>query len=121
MPLYFASEKSQVFAAGHNRGFEMSHASRTHSLDGFSYTRKNSFMKRLSPPVCPRCNTNEDVKKIAYGCLPCETPEEADSEGYVLGGCCIRPDSPEWYCGACEESFGTERDSWGELLTQTIQ
>ena len=37
------------------------------------------------------------------------------------GGLCIRPDSPEWYCAICEESFGAWRESWGEPLTNRIQ
>jgi hypothetical protein len=41
-------------------------------------------------------------------------------DGYVLGGCCIRPDSPEWYCDACEETFGTRRESWGVLLSDSV-
>jgi hypothetical protein len=78
-------------------------------------------MKPCPAPICPRCDSNEDVKKIAYGRLPSDDPFEAALEGYVLGGCCIRPDSPEWYCDACEETFGTCRESWGEPLTSSIQ
>jgi hypothetical protein len=78
-------------------------------------------MKHHRTPTCPRCNSNEDVKKIAYGRLPCEMPKDVAAEGYILGGCCIRPDSPEWYCDSCEESFGTWRESWGEPLSDRIQ
>ena len=78
-------------------------------------------MKLRRPPICPRCNSNEDVKKIAYGRLPSDVLGDANSEGYVLGGCCIRPDSPEWYCDACEESFGIYHGAWGEPLTDRIQ
>jgi hypothetical protein len=72
-------------------------------------------------PTCPRCNSNDAVKKIRYGCLPSEMPTDIGLEGYVLGGCCIRPDSPEWYCDACEETFGTEHESWGEPLSFRVQ
>ena len=78
-------------------------------------------MNHRSAPACPRCNSNEDVKKIAYGVLPSEKASELTRDGYVLGGCCIRPDSPEWYCDACEETFGTWRESWGDMLTDMIQ
>lgn len=78
-------------------------------------------MKPRRAPVCPRCDRNDDVKKIAYGRLPCDEPLELAQEGYVLGGCCIRPDSPEWYCDACEETFGARRESWGEPLSDSIQ
>ena len=77
-------------------------------------------MKPRQVPLCPRCDSNEDVKKIAYGRLPSDEPLELALDGYVLGGCCIRPDSPEWYCDACEESFGTRRESWGVLLSDSV-
>jgi len=78
-------------------------------------------MKHRAAPTCPRCNSNEDVKKIAYGILPSGQSAEAERDGFVLGGRCIRPDSPEWYCDACEETFGTWRESWGDPLTDKIQ
>jgi hypothetical protein len=53
--------------------------------------------------------------------MPSEKTIEMAHDGYVLGGCCIRPDSPEWYCDACEETFGTWRESWGDPLTDLIQ
>jgi hypothetical protein len=53
--------------------------------------------------------------------LPSDELLEFSQEGYVLGGCCIRPDSPQWYCDACEESFSTWRESWGEPLSDSIQ
>jgi len=78
-------------------------------------------MRHRDAPNCPRCDSNEDVKKIAYGQLPTNTTFGLNQEGYVLGGRCIRPDSPEWYCDACEETFGAWRESWGDLLTDRIQ
>ncbi len=77
-------------------------------------------MKPRGVPICPRCNSKEDVKKIAYGQLPSSRPLDLAADGYVLGGCCIRPDSPEWYCDACEETFGIWRESWGEPLSESI-
>ncbi|MDR3746588.1 MAG: hypothetical protein P4M04_00265 [Acidobacteriota bacterium] len=78
-------------------------------------------MKHRLAPNCPRCDSNEDVKKITYGQPASETTLEMSQDGYVLGGCCIRPDSPEWYCDNCQESFGSWRESWGEALTDQIQ
>ncbi len=78
-------------------------------------------MKHRSAPTCPRCNSSEDVKKITYGVLPSEKATEMAHDGFVLGGCCIRPDSPEWYCDACAETFGAWRESWGDMLTEKIQ
>ena len=78
-------------------------------------------MKHRHAPSCPRCNSSDDVKKIAYGLTPSDRHPEMAEDGYVLGGLCIRPDSPEWYCAICEESFGARRGSWGDPLTDLIQ
>jgi hypothetical protein len=77
-------------------------------------------MRPRQVPTCPRCNSNEDVKKIAYGQLPSDRPADLAPDGYILGGCCIRPDSPEWYCDVCEETFGIWLESWGEALSESI-
>jgi hypothetical protein len=53
--------------------------------------------------------------------LPADRRAEIGSGGYVLGGRCIRPDSPDWYCSICEESFGAWREFWGDPLTDRIQ
>jgi hypothetical protein len=78
-------------------------------------------MKPRPIPKCPKCSSNECVKKIAYGYLPFEKASEMTDSGYVLGGCCIEPDRPEWYCDACEEGFGSRDESWGKLLSDRIQ
>lgn len=78
-------------------------------------------MKHVPAPTCPRCNSSGDVKKIAYGLLSADRGAEIGSGGSVLGGRCIRPDSPDWYCSICEESFGAWREFWGDPLTDRIQ
>ena len=78
-------------------------------------------MKHRHAPSCPRCNSCDDVKKIAYELTPSDKHPEVAEDGYVLGGLCIRPVSPEWYCAICEESFGAWRESWGDPLTDLIQ
>lgn len=78
-------------------------------------------MKHSEAPSCPRCNSSGDVKKLAYGLIAMPNPNPPVRDGYTLGSCCIRPDSPEWYCGACAESFGTKREYWGKPLTNRIQ
>jgi len=56
------------------------------------------------PSNCPQCGA-EAVKQIVYG-LPVEVdPTPAEGRDYVLGGCCLRMDSPAWYCGDCEHSW----------------
>ena len=77
-------------------------------------------MKHRATPSCPKCDSNEHVKKIAYGYLPYEKVSEVSDDGYVLGGCCIEPDSPEWYCDCCEESFGSRHESWGRMLSDLV-
>jgi hypothetical protein len=78
-------------------------------------------MKHVETPMCPRCNSHDDVKKIAYGLLPSDPPAEIGDGGFVLSGRCIRPDSREWYCAVCAESFGAWREFWGDPLTDLIQ
>jgi len=78
-------------------------------------------MKQVQAPTCPRCNSSDDVKKIASGLLPLEQRLEVRDDGFVLGGRCIRPDNPDWYCAVCEASFGAWREFWGDPLTDLIQ
>jgi hypothetical protein len=42
-------------------------------------------------------------------------------DGYMLEGIVIRPDSADWYCGSCSETFGTARLYWGKFLTERTQ
>lgn len=77
-------------------------------------------MKQSNAPFCPRCNRNDDVRKImddpaAHGAL---TPAR---DGYMLEGIVIRPDSADWYCGTCSETFGAARLHWGKFLTERTQ
>ena len=46
---------------------------------------------------------------------------EMKCDGYTLAGRCIRPDSPDWYCSICAESFGAWREFWGDPLTDSVQ
>jgi hypothetical protein len=78
-------------------------------------------MKPVETPTCPRCNSSGDVKKIAYRLISAEQRPETNQDGYVLSGRCIRPDSADWYCSVCAESFGAWREFWGDALTDLIQ
>jgi hypothetical protein len=79
------------------------------------------LMKQIQTPTCPRCNSSGEVKRITLAPAPPERSREINSDGYVLGGLCIRPDSPDWYCAGCDESFGAWREFWGDPLTDLIQ
>ncbi len=46
---------------------------------------------------CPNCNNEENVREILYG-MPAEEP---DSTKYILGGCCMEPNSPDFKCLKC--------------------
>jgi hypothetical protein len=48
-------------------------------------------------------------------------PHPAVRDGYILEGTVIRPDSADWYCGACLERFGTPRVYWGKFLSDRPQ
>ena len=78
-------------------------------------------MKESLAPSCPRCNRSDDVKKIAYGVMLAHVHPEMKCDGFTLDGRCIRPDSPDWYCAICAESFGAWREFWGAPLTELIQ
>jgi len=76
-------------------------------------------MKPSETPVCPRCNRNDDVRKIMDE--PAASPVVAARDGYLLEGIVIRPDSANWYCGSCSEKFGSPRLHWGKFLTERKQ
>ena len=47
--------------------------------------------------ICPTCNSPE-VKEIAYG-FP---SADFDFDRYVVGGCCITDNDPDFKCMKCE-------------------
>ena len=76
-------------------------------------------MKHIEAPICPRCNRNSEVRKIAEFANLNETHPVRD--GYILEGVVIRPDSSDWYCCSCSETFGTPRVYWGKFLSERAQ
>ena len=50
---------------------------------------------------CPSCQSVE-VKEILYG-LP--DPESFDFEKYEVGGCCVTPNDPKYWCEVCKAGF----------------
>ena len=46
---------------------------------------------------CPVCKSSTNVRDVLYE-MPADEP---DSGKYVLGGCCISPDSPDFVCLGC--------------------
>ena len=57
---------------------------------------------RRKPVKCPQCGAK--VLRIQYGYPSPETMEAAE-RGELLGGCCINPDSPDYACPVCGQSF----------------
>jgi ribosomal protein L37AE/L43A len=78
-------------------------------------------MKHVPAPTCPRCNSSDDVKNVADGLTRSSQQLEISHDGFVLDGHCVRPNSPEWYCSVCEESFAGGREFWGNPLTDLLQ
>ena len=78
-------------------------------------------MKHREAPACPRCNRNDEVRKFADEPEDNETCVTSPRGGYKLGDTVIRPDNPDWYCGACATTFGGEREHWGKSLTDRLQ
>jgi len=77
-------------------------------------------MKHREAPICPRCNRNSEVRKIAES-TDLNGVHPAVRDGYILEGIVIRPDSADWYCGSCSETFGTPRVYWGKFLSERTQ
>ncbi len=76
-------------------------------------------MKHIETPTCPRCNRNSEVRKIdEFAGLKHTHPVR---DGYMLEGIVIRPDSSDWYCCSCSETFGAARVYWGKFLTERTQ
>lgn len=57
---------------------------------------------------CPVCNSKEGVREYLYG-LPMDQP---DAGKYVLGGCCISEDMPNYKCIKCFTDFYIDSDKF---------
>ena len=77
-------------------------------------------MKQTETPTCPRCNRNSGVHKIAE-VANLKAPQSTVRDGYILEGVVIRPDSSDWYCSSCSETFGSPRVYWGKFLSDRTQ
>jgi hypothetical protein len=60
-------------------------------------------MERRGGNRCPGCKGTK-VVPIMYG-LPSPKILEDEHDDYVLGGCCVSPESPSWYCKGCDRQF----------------
>ena len=57
---------------------------------------------------CPVCNSKEGVREYFYG-LPMDQP---DAGKYVVGGCCISEDMPDYKCIKCFTDFYRDSDKF---------
>ncbi len=55
------------------------------------------------PSECPKCHSQK-VVRIEYG-LIFDVPD--DAEDFVMGGCCVEDDSPQWACRDCHYQFNS--------------
>lgn len=78
-------------------------------------------MKHTDAPVCPRCNRNDEVRKIMDDRTAAARALSPVRDGYMLEGIVIRPDSSDWYCALCSQTFGTARLYWGKFLSERMQ
>jgi len=78
-------------------------------------------MKHTEAPICPRCNRNSGVRKIDMELANLKGDQPPMRDGYILEGTVIRPDSSDWYCCSCLETFGAARVYWGKFLTDRTQ
>jgi hypothetical protein len=61
--------------------------------------------RRPKRPICPFCGYDDQVVPIMYGLPGPELIEQSQRGDVALGGCCIGPDSHNWYCKGCLRSF----------------
>lgn len=64
--------------------------------------------KELISKSCPDCSGQKGLRPIVYG-LPDGPPDPAL---YLLGGCCVTDDDPDFMCVDCgwEGSFSGQED-----------
>jgi hypothetical protein len=59
-------------------------------------------------PSCPRCGSKK-VLRIMYGYPSPEAERDAMAGKFILGGCCVEPGQPDWYCKECDHSWPNEQ------------
>lgn len=66
------------------------------------------YVKR-KPIKCPKCG-HRPVAKYVYGMFiySDEQKKELEAGKIAIGGCCIMPDNPKWFCSNCETDFHKE-------------
>jgi hypothetical protein len=57
---------------------------------------------------CPTCSSVDGVREFIYG-LPSEEP---DGSKFVLGGCCLSDDMPDYRCINCATDFYKDSDKF---------
>ncbi|MEK9173253.1 MAG: hypothetical protein AAB594_01615 [Patescibacteria group bacterium] len=61
--------------------------------------------------LCPFCKSDK-VRKFEYGLIDFKNKEEIKEfeKLYVIGGCVVSGDSPEYRCDGCDKDFGKWHD-----------
>ena len=62
---------------------------------------------RRPRPECPQCHATRTIP-IIYGYPAPELERDAARGKVRLGGCCVSPSHPQWYCPACEHEWRTK-------------
>ena len=57
---------------------------------------------------CPVCNSKKGVREYLYG-FPMEQPDPAK---YIIGGCCISENMPDFKCVICFTDFYKDKDAY---------
>jgi hypothetical protein len=57
---------------------------------------------------CPVCDSFDGVREYIYG----EPKEEPDASKYVIGGCCIYVEMPDYRCVNCSIDFFIDNDEF---------
>ena len=62
--------------------------------------------KSTKKPKCPECRDNSNVIDIHFGY---GTLQETEKGAFVLNGCVINPQTPNFHCENCNIQFGRRK------------
>ena len=80
-------------------------------------------MELRRPKNCPQCGSTK-FAQILYGRPTSEATEAIERGEFVLGGCFVLPDQPDWECQACRHQWFDATDpariEWEKLLDDLL-
>ena len=78
-------------------------------------------MELRRPKNCPQCGSSK-LAQIIYGRPTAEAMEAAERGEFILGGCFVLPDQPDWECQSCGHQWFDAKDpariEWEKLMDE---